>query len=78
MSRTVIVEQKSSRSGRVKTTTRSVECELTQSMAKRKGREGTDKAESLFRTEMPCAKPKDGIAAGFLKSVHGHGWRYPS
>ena len=57
MSRTVIVEEKCRRSGRVKTATRSVECELTQSMAKRKGREGTDKAESLFRTEISTLLP---------------------
>ena len=57
MSRTVIVEQKSSRSGRVKITTRSVECKLTQSMAKRKERPGTDKAESLFRTGISTLVP---------------------
>jgi hypothetical protein len=57
MSRTVIVEQKSSRSGRVKITTRSVECELTQSMAKRKEKPGAEKAESLFRTDFSRLRP---------------------
>jgi len=49
MSRTVIVEQKSSRSGRTKIITRSVECELTQSMAKRMVKPRTDRPESLFK-----------------------------
>jgi len=50
MSRTVIVEQKSSRSGRTKTVTRSVECELTQSMAKRMEKPRTERPESVFKT----------------------------
>lgn len=50
MSRTVIVEQKSSRSGRTKTVTRRIEYELTQSMAKRMEKPRTYRAESLFKT----------------------------
>ena len=52
MLRTVIVEQKSARTGRTKTTTRSVQCELTQSMSKRLERPRTDRAESLFKTNI--------------------------
>ena len=52
MLRTVIVEQKCAKTGRMKTVTRSVQCELTQSMAKRQGRPRTDKAESLFKTNI--------------------------
>ena len=52
MSRTVIVEQKSSRTGRTKTITRSVECELTRSMAKRLINPWTERPESLFKTKI--------------------------
>lgn len=49
MARTVIVEQRNSRSGRTKTVTRSVECELTKSMSKRMVKPRTDQAQSLFK-----------------------------
>jgi hypothetical protein len=55
--RTVIVEQKSARTGRTKTVTRSVQCELPQSMAKRQDRAKSDKAESLFKTNISAPAP---------------------
>jgi hypothetical protein len=55
--RTVIVEQKSARTGRTKTVTRSVQCELTQSMVKRQERPRTDRAESLFKTNISTPVP---------------------
>ena len=60
MSRTVIVEQKSSRSGRMKTVSRSVECELTQSMAnmaKRMTKPRSDRAELVFKTKYLAQAP---------------------
>lgn len=48
MLRTIIVEQKSTRSGRAKTITRSIQCEL--SLARQVVRPRTDRAELLFKT----------------------------
>ena len=56
MSRTVMVEQKSSRSGRTKTVRRSVKYELTQSMAKRIGNPRAQ-AESLFKPNFLAPVP---------------------
>lgn len=58
MSRTVIVEQKRRRGGRVKTLTRSVQCALTQSMAKRLENPRTGRAESLFKKLLVEVTPK--------------------
>ena len=57
MSRTVIVEQKSSRSGRTKTVRRSVECEVTQSRAKRLVNLRTNRPESFFKTKILVQVP---------------------
>ncbi len=57
MLRTVIVEQKSTRTGRTKTITRSVQCEVAQSLAKRPITSRADKPESLFKTDFSTPAP---------------------
>jgi hypothetical protein len=57
MSRMVIVEQKSSRSGRMKTVTRSVECEIPQSTANMAKRMHRPRAESVFKTKYLAQAP---------------------